>query len=74
MIDRALQHFGNISVSESWMIGDSWRDLLMAQKAGLRSVEIIGMPERSHADLNKKPLFSCSGLPEAVDFILEHAD
>jgi D,D-heptose 1,7-bisphosphate phosphatase len=60
----------NIVLERSWMIGDSFRDILAAQNAGMRSVLV--RTGRSSDDGNNKvnPDFVAKNLNEAVELIL----
>lgn len=77
MIQQAVEHFRQhgfeLDLKNSWMVGDSWRDLLLAQNAGLKAVAIVGAPDRKHPDIQNPPLFEAQSLTEAVDFILKNS-
>lgn len=76
MITQAVRHFEKQSIKvdlrQSWMIGDSWRDLVLAQNAGLQAVAIAGVPSREHESLQIQPRVTVADLPAAVDFILSN--
>jgi D,D-heptose 1,7-bisphosphate phosphatase len=60
----------NIVLEESWMIGDSHRDIIAAQNAGMRNV-LVQTGYGSSVDRNKvNPDFIAKNLNEAVDLIL----
>jgi D-glycero-D-manno-heptose 1,7-bisphosphate phosphatase len=47
LFEKAIARF-NIDTGQSWMIGDSERDIIAAEKAGLKSILI-----RSNEDIRK---------------------
>jgi D-glycero-D-manno-heptose 1,7-bisphosphate phosphatase len=57
----------NINLSQSWMVGDRWRDVDCGHAAGCKTIFI----DRGYAEeLKQKPDFSARNLAEAVDIIL----
>ncbi len=68
MIEKALKEFP-IDMDNSWVIGDSFRDIQMAHNANLLSVLILTGEKWKDA---KKidPLFTSVNLPDAVSMIL----
>ena len=57
----------NIDLSQSWMVGDRWRDIDCGYAAGCKTIFI----DRGYAEeLKQKPDFSARNLAEAVDIIL----
>ena len=57
----------NIDLSQSWMVGDRWRDVDCGHAAGCKTIFI----DRGYAEeLKQKPDFSARNLAEAVDIIL----
>lgn len=77
MVKKAVEHFRQhgfeIDLQKSWMVGDSWRDLVMAQNAGLKCVAIKGTPTREHQDLRIPAVYEAKDLPDAVSFILKNS-
>lgn len=70
MILKAIDDL-NISASQSWMIGDSTADVLVAERAGLRSVLVAtgeGGVDGKYAVI---PNFRCRDIQEAAEFILQ---
>ena len=66
MLLRAAREL-NIDLSQSWMVGDRWRDVDCGHTAGCRTVFI----DRGYAEeLKQKPDFSARHLAEAADIIL----
>ncbi|HEX5399282.1 MAG TPA: HAD family hydrolase [Verrucomicrobiae bacterium] len=60
-------HELNIDLSQSWMVGDRWRDVDCGHAAGCRTIFI----NRGYAeDLKQPPDFSARNLAEAADIIL----
>jgi len=62
MFEKAIAKY-NISIPDSWMIGDKERDLIPAHKLGLKTILISDKEEPIKADAIKKDLL------EAYDFI-----
>jgi len=58
----------NVDLKKSWMIGDSWKDVIAGQKAGCKTILIS--PERDKL-LRCKPSFSAKDLVQAVEIIRE---
>jgi D-glycero-D-manno-heptose 1,7-bisphosphate phosphatase len=57
----------NIDLSQSWMVGDRWRDIDCGHAAGCRTIFIdSGFQE----PLKQQPDFRAKNLPEAVEIIL----
>lgn|SRR5580698_7304287 len=57
----------NIDLSQSWMVGDRWRDVDCGHAAGCKTIFI----DRGYAEeLKQKPDFSARNLAEAADIIL----
>ena len=57
----------NLDLSQSWMIGDRWRDIECGKRAGLKTVFIdFGYAEQ----LNEAPDFIVKSFVEAADVIL----
>jgi D-glycero-D-manno-heptose 1,7-bisphosphate phosphatase len=66
MLLRAERALG-IDLSQSWMVGDRWRDVDCGHAAGCRTIFI----DRGYAEeLRQKPHFSAGNLAEAADIIL----
>jgi len=60
----------NIDLSQSWMVGDRWRDVDCGHAAGCRTVFI----DRGYVeDLKQKPDFSARNLAGAADIILRES-
>lgn len=67
MLFDAAERF-QISLGESWMIGDRWRDIAAGQAAGCRCFFIdYGYKERQP----EQPFTCVASLPEAVALIVE---
>ena len=57
----------NLDLTQSWMVGDRWRDVDCGRAAGCRTIFI----DRGYAEeLKQKPDFSARHLGEAADIIL----
>lgn len=68
MLRRAAAEL-NISLTQSWMVGDRWRDVDCGHAATCRTIFI----DRGYAEeLKQKPDFSARNLAEAADIILTH--
>jgi len=66
MLLRAAKEL-NIDLSQSWMVGDRWRDVDCGHAAGCKTIFI----NRGYAEeLRQKPDFSARHLGEAADIIL----
>jgi len=66
MLVHAARELG-IDLTQSWMVGDRWRDVDCGHAAGCRTVFI----DRGYAEaLQQKPHFSAGNLAEATDIIL----
>jgi len=66
MLRRAASEL-NIDLSQSWMVGDRWRDVDCGHAAGCKTIFI----DRGYAEeLRQKPDFSARNLAEAADIIL----
>ena len=61
----------NISMEKSWMIGDSPRDILAAQQAGLQSVLVNNIQTQNEFFYDVPPSAIVESLSDAVNFILE---
>ena len=61
----------NLSRADSFMIGDTWRDIISAHKAGLNSIylsnEEYSCPKHEYRHI--KPNFNCRNIIEAVSII-----
>ena len=69
MLLRAAREL-NIDLSQSWMVGDRWRDVDCGHAAGCRTIFI----DRGYAEeLRQKPDFSAGNLAEAADIILRES-
>lgn len=64
MLEKAIARFG-VAVGQSWMIGDAERDLIPAQKLGLRTIRI------SETAIDTVGHFTAPSLYEAVKIILD---
>jgi D-glycero-D-manno-heptose 1,7-bisphosphate phosphatase len=66
MLLRVARELG-ISLGQSWMVGDRWRDIDCGHAAGCRTIFI----DRGYTEeLRKKPEFQVRGLLEAAQIIL----
>ncbi|MEI6076238.1 MAG: HAD family hydrolase [Verrucomicrobiota bacterium] len=66
MLLQAASQLG-LDLTQSWMVGDRWRDVDCGHAAGCRTVFVdYGYSE----DLKQKPDFSARNLGEAADIIL----
>ena len=68
LFQKASRNF-NIDLSQSWMIGDSERDVLAGRNAGSKTVGV--MTGYGMASSQAQPDFFFSDLAEAVDFIID---
>lgn len=70
MLLRTAKELG-IDLTQSWMVGDRWRDIDCGHAAGCRTIFI----DRGYAEaLRKKPDFSAGNLAEAADIILRESN
>jgi D-glycero-D-manno-heptose 1,7-bisphosphate phosphatase len=60
----------NIDLTQSWMVGDRWRDVDCGHAAGCRTIFIDG---NYVEQLKQKPDFSAGNLPEATDIIMRES-
>lgn len=59
-----------VDLSQSWMVGDRWRDIDCGKRAGVRTVFIdFGYAE----ELRQAPDFTVKSFPQAAETILKHA-
>ena len=77
MITMAQKEY-NIDLSKSYMVGDRYKDILFAKKAGLRSVMVktgygAGEFEHQRTSWKTQPRFIAQNLLEAANFIRNHA-
>ena len=63
MFEKAIAKF-QIDISASWMVGDKARDLIPAEKLGLKTILVDEVDEKV------KSTFQCQDLWEASQFIL----
>jgi len=69
MLLRAAKEL-NIDLTQSWMVGDRWRDVDCGHAAGCQTVFI----DRDYTEaLKVKPDFSARNLAAAADIILNHS-
>ena len=69
MLRRAARELG-IDLTQSWMVGDRWRDVDCGHAAGCKTIFI----DRGYAEnLKRKPDFSARNLAGAVDIILSQS-
>lgn len=61
----------NISLEKSWFIGDSTRDILAAQKAGMKSILVLTGLAGKDKCFNVKPDTVQNDLKAAVNFIMK---
>ena len=74
LVTRAAEAL-HIDLSRSWMIGDTARDVLMANRAGLRSVQVkTGEPEYPARGHDARPDFVCDDFAQAVAIILDQPE
>lgn len=70
MVDRAAAEL-NIDPARSWMVGDTTSDMMLAKRAGLRSILV----ETGEGGLDRRygvvADYTVPDLPAAVDFILD---
>jgi histidinol-phosphate phosphatase family protein len=69
LLEQATREL-NIDVSQSWMIGDSARDVEAAANFGLRSALVRTGPSRGPRPGNSKPDFEFDTVLDATEFIL----
>lgn len=69
MIMKATKRF-NIDLRNSWMIGDSSRDIEAGKAAGVRTIAL--RTGHGAISLNARPDFHFDHLEDAVDFILDN--
>lgn len=59
----------SVDLKNSWMIGDSWRDIGFGKKAGLKTGGIRGTPELTNPELKGEPDLIGNNLLEIVEKI-----
>jgi histidinol-phosphate phosphatase family protein len=62
----------NIALDQSWFIGDSWRDMDLARRVGLRSIFIKTKDFFKCEDLLPQADFYFDSFYEAIDFIYDY--
>lgn len=72
LVLRAADDF-NIDLSQSWFIGDSWRDVQTGINAGTKTVLLRQSGSKDPSDLPQKVRadYKCRDLAEAVDMIFK---
>ncbi|MCS6822128.1 MAG: HAD-IIIA family hydrolase [Microscillaceae bacterium] len=66
MLEKAIAKFG-IDVTQSWIVGDSERDILAAKKVGVRGIKV------SNKEQGKtQAVIWLKDLAQATEFILQH--
>jgi len=70
MIERAKNDL-NIDLNKSWLIGDSYRDIVAAKKAGLRSVLVLTGESNNSENFHIQPDFVAENLYRAVRLIIK---
>ncbi len=70
MLLRAAREL-DIDLSQSWMVGDRWRDIDCGHAAGCKTILI----DRHYAEkLHEPPDFSARNLAEAADIIVRESE
>ena len=69
MIERAVRDL-NLNLSQSWLIGDTTRDMETARRAGLRSILVRTGLAGEDGKYDAAPQFVASDLYEAVNLIV----
>jgi len=77
MVDLAVKEY-NIDVRRSFMVGDRYKDILFAKKAGLQPLFVktgYGIGEYTHQkkEWNVQPIFIAENLLDAAQFIRDTA-
>ncbi len=70
LIFQAAKEY-NVDLSQSWMVGDRWKDILAGKEAGCRTILIKPIGEE---DLISKPSFVARNLIEAVSIIKDETE
>ena len=74
LLEIAATEF-NLDRQNSWMVGDTWRDIECGKKFSLKTIGITGGEGYPYSDPQKPlPEKICQGLPQAVDYILQQKD
>lgn len=60
-----------LDLPNSWMVGDSWRDIGLGKTAGLKTAGVRGVPSLEHESLKSKPDIYGQDLYEIVTGILK---
>ena len=68
MLEQAARDF-NLNLRESWMIGDSLRDIQTGKNAGCRTIHILIREEKN---LVKEAEFVARDMLEAAHYILNN--
>jgi histidinol-phosphate phosphatase family protein len=71
MVDQAVEAL-NIDLAQSWMVGDSTADVMLARQTGLKSVLLATGEAGADGKWPEKPDFHAAGIRDAVELILEH--
>ncbi len=76
LIDRALKERA-IDIRHSYMVGDKWSDVELAQRAGAHAILVASGfapddPGNKRPELLPDPDFTASSLMEAVEWIIGH--
>jgi histidinol-phosphate phosphatase family protein len=62
----------NIDINNSWMVGDSWRDILFAKKSKIKSIYLTDDNKNSINDLLFNPDFITDNFSTATNFITNY--
>ncbi len=71
MINRALEDFPEISLRESWLVGDTAADLELAQNMGISSVFLLSPAEANSSWEEFEPALVMGSLGDFADVVCE---
>ena len=76
LIDQATRDFG-VDISLSFMVGDKWSDIDLAQRTGVRAILVTSGfapddPGNRRPEHVVEPDFTAHSITEAVDWIISH--
>jgi D-glycero-D-manno-heptose 1,7-bisphosphate phosphatase len=73
LLIQAAEDLG-LDLSQSWMVGDMWRDIGAGRAAGVRTIKLPALPghEAERPAEIEPPTAEAPGLDGAADFILHH--
>ena len=71
MLDKIIKEW-HVSKERSWMIGDTWRDVVAGNRAGVKTIYLGDIYSAPEEWLHIKPDFYAKNLLEAVNIIQQN--